>query len=485
MSALGSQSAYENLQLLIDGKWTAGTSGVTEPVVNPATGEKLGDLPHASDQDLDDAVNASARGFETWREMSAYERQAIMEKAARLMEERKESMAIDLTREMGKPLAESNMELDFVINATRFYAEEGKRVYGRVVPSRMPGMRQIVHKEPVGPVAAFVAWNFPGVNVIRKVAGSLAAGCSIVIKASEETPATCIAIARAFMDAGLPDGVINCVFGVPANVSERVLGSWIPRKVSFTGSVPVGKHLQKLAADSMKRCTMELGGHSPFIVFDDADVETAAATAVTGKYRNAGQVCVSPSRFYVHESIFDKFSDSFAEKAQALKVGNGLDDGVQMGPLVAPRRIEWMNKLVDDARQRGAEVMTGGESLEAESNFYAPTVMRNVSEDALVMNEEPFGPVAPICSFKEFDEVVTRSNKLPVGLAAYIMTSDGDRANAITSKLNAGIMAVNSLMVSTPETPFGGVNESGYGSEGGIEGLDAFLRTKFVSETGV
>lgn len=485
MSASGSLPEYEKLELLIDGKWTAGSTGVTEPVIDPATGDILGELPHASEADLDQAVAASEKGFNTWSAMSAYERQAIMEKAARLMEERKQSMAINLTREMGKPLAESLMEIDFVINATRFYGEEGKRVYGRVVPSRMAGVRQTVHKEPVGPVAAFVAWNFPGINVIRKVAGSIAAGCSIVIKASEETPATCISIARCFTDAGIPDGVINCVFGVPANVSERVLGSWIPRKVSFTGSVPVGKHLQKLAADTMKRCTMELGGHSPFIVFDDVDVETAAATAVAGKYRNAGQVCVSPTRFYVHEKVFDKFTDTFAEKAQALNVGNGLDDGVQMGPLVAPRRIDWMNKLVDDARQNGGDVMTGGESLGAESNFYSPTVIRNVSEDALIMNEEPFGPVAPICSFSDFDEVVARSNKLPVGLAAYIMTQDGDRANAITSKLNAGTMAVNSLAVSSPETPFGGVNESGYGSEGGIEGLEAFLRTKFVSETGV
>lgn len=485
MSAKSNGADYEKLEMLIDGEWTAGTSGKSEPVLNPATGEILGELPHASDADLDRAVDASAKGFNIWRNMTAYERQGIMEKGARLLEERKPAIATNLTREMGKPLSESMMEIDFVINATRWYAEEGKRAYGRIVPSRIPGMRQSVFKEPVGPVAAFVAWNFPGVNVIRKVAGALGAGCSIVIKASEETPGTCIAIARCFTDAGLPDGVLNLVFGVPAEVSSRILSSWIPRKVSFTGSVPVGKHLQKLSAETMKRCTMELGGHSPVIVFDDVDVEQAASIAAAGKYRNAGQVCVSPTRFYVHSKVFDKFADTFAEKAKALKVGNGLDDGVEMGPLIAPRRIEWMNTMVEDAVSNGAELMTGGETLEAEGNFYAPTVLKNVPDTALMMNEEPFGPVAPMASFDDFDEVVERANRLPVGLSGYIFTQDAARARTLADKLNAGTLAVNSTFVSSPETPFGGVNESGYGSEGGIEGLEAFQRTKYLSETGI
>lgn len=477
--------AYEKLELLIDGEFKQGSTGVTEPVINPATGEKLGDLPHASADDLDRAIQSSAEGFKIWRSMTAYQRQDIMEKAARILEENLETHAINLTREMGKPLAESRVEIGFVINAFRWYGEEGKRAYGRIVPSRVPGMRQMVFKEPVGPSCAFVAWNFPGVNVVRKVAGALGAGCSMLIKASEETPGTCISIARALQEAGLPAGVLNCVFGVPAEVSERVLGSWIPRKVSFTGSVPVGKHLAKLSAETLKKCTMELGGHSPFIVFDDYDIDNAAATAAMGKFRNAGQVCVSPTRFYIQDNVYDEFTEKFAEKASQIKVGNGLDDGVQMGPLVEGRRVAWMNKLMDDAKAHGAEVLTGGESLEPEGNFYAPTVLKNVSEESLMMNEEPFGPLAPCNSFSSFDEVVERTNRLPVALSGYAFTSSGTKAAKIAEEINAGTFAINSLAVSSPETPFGGVNESGYGSEGGIEGLEAFQTVKFVSETGL
>lgn len=476
---------YEKLELLIAGEWTQGTSGKTEPVINPATEEVLGHLPHASPADLDRAIEASREGFKVWSSMTAVARQEIMERAARLMEERKEDMARCLTMEMGKPVGEAAMELDFVIGATRWYAEEGKRAYGRLVPPRFPGARQMVMKEPVGPSSAFVAWNFPGVNVIRKVAGALGAGCSIVIKASEETPGTCIGIARCFMEAGVPAGVINVVFGVPDEVARHVLASPVIRKLSFTGSTAIGKHLQKLAADTLKRCTMELGGQAPFMVFDDADVDAAATMAAAGKFRNAGQVCISPSRFYVQESLFDRFADAFAQKAAALKVGNGLEDGVAMGPLIAERRIEWMEKLVADAKDRGGEVMTGGERMGNQGYFYAPTVIKNVPEDALIMNEEPFGPVAPVSSFKDLDDVLERANKVQVGLAAYAFTSNGQRATEIGNRIDTGLLGVNHLGVSTPETPFGGVNESGYGSEGGIEGLDAFLRTKFVTEMGV
>ena len=477
--------AYEKLQLLIGGQWTDGTSGKTEPVINPATEEVLGELPHASAADLDNALQASLEGFKAWRAVPAVDRQIIMEKAARLMEDRKDQMAENLTKEMGKPLTEAKLELDFVINVTRWYAEEGKRAYGRLVPSRVPGMRQLVMKEPVGPVAAFVAWNFPGVNVIRKIAGALGAGCSIVIKASEETPATCLAIARCFMDAGIPNGVINVVFGIPDEVSRHVLGSTIPRKLSFTGSVPVGKHLQKLAADTLKRCTMELGGHSPVIVFDDTDVDKAVAISAAGKFRNAGQVCVSPTRFYVQENVYDQFVDKFTAKAESLKVGNGLEDGIEMGPLVGERRLGVMEEFVSDAKNHGAEITTGGERIGNQGFFYAPTVLKNVPEDAMIMNEEPFGPVAPMASFKDFDDVLERANKLEFGLASYAFTSDGAKAAALSEQIEAGMMAVNSLVVATPETPFGGINDSGYGSEGGIEGLDAYLRTKFVTESGV
>ena len=477
--------AYETLELLIGGKWTEGTSGKTEPVLNPATEEVLGRLPHASAADLDQAIEASVAGFAAWRSFTAERRQQVMERAARLMEERKERMAENLTREMGKPLAEAKAELDFTINVLRWYGEEGKRAYGRIVPPRIAGMRQLVMKEPVGPVAAFVAWNFPGVNVMRKIAGALGAGCSIIIKASEETPATCIALARCFMEAGVPEGTINVVFGVPDEVSRHLLASPVPRKLSFTGSVPIGKHLQRLAADTLKRCTMELGGHAPCLVFEDANVEATAKMVAAGKFRNAGQVCVSPTRFYVQDSIFDRFSDAFAKAASEIKVGNGLDEGVAMGPLVAERRLEVMQRFVDDARDRGADLMTGGERIGNQGFFYAPTVLKNVPEDASIMYEEPFGPVAPLCSFTDFDDVVARANRLKFGLAAYAFTTDGARAAALAERVETGMLAVNSLTVATPETPFGGIDESGYGSEGGIEGLEAYLQTKLVTEIGV
>ncbi|WP_088348600.1 MULTISPECIES: NAD-dependent succinate-semialdehyde dehydrogenase [Rhodomicrobium] len=477
--------SYEKLELLIGGEFRQGSEGKTEAVINPATEEVIGEVPHASAADLDLALQASVAGFKEWKQRTPLQRQAVMEKAARLMEDRIDSIARTLTLEIGKPLAESKVEMQFVIDVTRWYGEEGKRTYGRLVPSRTPGTRQMVTKEPVGPTVAFVAWNFPGTNVIRKVAGALAAGCSIVIKPSEETPGTAVAIARCFQDAGLPAGVLNVVFGSPDAVSRHLLGSWIPRKVSFTGSVPVGKHLLKLSADTVKRATMELGGHAPVIVFDDADVNRAITMMSAFKYRNAGQVCISPTRFFVQDGVYKDFVEGFTERAKALKVGNGLEDGVQMGPVIAARRLEVMESFVADARKHGATVTAGGERIGNRGFFYAPTVIKDVPNEAKIMSEEPFGPLAPITHFNTFDEVVERANSLPFGLSSYVFTSDGGKASRISDALETGLVGVNTPFVSTPETPFGGVNESGYGSEGGIEGLEAFLRTKFVVESGV
>ena len=477
--------AYETLELLIDGKWRQGSTGKSEPVLEPATGEAIADVPHASAADLDEALAASAKGFETWRKTPPAQRQKVMEAAARNLEARVDEIAENLTREMGKPVGEAKMELGFAVDVLRWYAEEGKRVYGRLVPSRIPGMRQMVMKEPVGPCLAFVAWIFPAVNVMRKVAGALGAGCYLIIKPSEETPATAVAIGRALQDAGLPDGVLQIVFGVPAEVSEHLLASPIPKKLSFTGSVPVGKHLQKLAANTMKRCTMELGGHAPVMVFDDADVESAAKLAAGHKFRNAGQVCISPTRFLVQENAYERCADAFVAQAEALKVGNGLEDGVQMGPLVADRRLDVMEDFVGEAVGQGAKVRVGGERSGNQGNFWAPTVLTDVPRDAKIMNEEPFGPVAPMMPVKTVDDMIEEANRLTFGLAAYAFTSSGATANALAENVDTGLLAVNSVVVSTPETPFGGVNESGYGSEGGIEGIEAFLRTKFVTETGV
>ncbi|MGB0506848.1 MAG: NAD-dependent succinate-semialdehyde dehydrogenase [Pikeienuella sp.] len=476
--------AYETIKLLINGEWRDGDGG-GEDILNPADDTVLGHCPHASAAQLDEATAAAEAGFKVWRNTTPAARQVVLEKAARILEDRIDEVAVNLTLEMGKPVAESKIEIDFAVNMLRWYGEEGKRAYGRLIPPRIPGARQLAIKEPVGPCLAFTAWNFPSTNVIRKVAGAIGAGCSIVIKPSEETPATAIAIARALQDAGLPDGVLNVVFGVPDTVSRHLLASPVFKKLSFTGSIPVGKHLQKLAADTLKRCTMELGGHSPVIVFDDADVEKALNVMGGFKFRNAGQVCISPTRFYVQENAYAKFVDGFAERAAAQKVGNGLENGVTMGPLIAARRMEVMEDFTSEAVSAGATLKTGGVRMGNQGNFWAPTILSDVPDNAKIMVEEPFGPIAPVAPFKDMDDVLERANSLPFGLAAYAWTSDGKKARVLEDQLESGMIGVNHPGVSMPETPFGGVNESGYGSEGGIEGLEAYQRTKFLSEVDI
>lgn len=473
---------YEKLELLIDGEWRPGSDGKTEPVINPATEETIADLPHASAQDLDHALAAAEKAFPIWRDTAPYDRGKIMQKAAALMRERSKQIAETLVLEEGKVFAEAHVEVLVSADITDWYAEEGKRTYGRIIPGRIPGMRQFVYKEPVGPVAAFTPWNFPAVTPIRKMAGAIAAGCSCIIKASEETPGTCIALARAFQDAGLPNGVLNVVFGVPAEVSKHVIASPIIRKISFTGSIAVGKLLMAQAAEGLKRTTMELGGHSPVIVFDDTDVEQVVKAVVGGKYRNAGQVCISPTRFYVQDAHYAKFVKSFTETAKAMKVGNGMEEGMQMGPLANPRRLEAMQEFVADARDHGAKIETGGERMGNNGFFFEPTVMSDVPDDARVMYDEPFGPLAPISRFKDFDEVMEKANGLEYGLAAYAFTTSDKTAAAVSEKLQSGMVGVNSLAISMPETPFGGVKHSGHGSEGGIEGLEAYLNTKYVAQ---
>jgi succinate-semialdehyde dehydrogenase/glutarate-semialdehyde dehydrogenase len=471
---------YTNLALYIDGEWISGGGRESEQVINPATEKPLATLTHASKADLDRALAAAERGFKLWRATAPYERARIMRKAAELIRERLDAITRILTLEQGKVLAEARVEVAVSADIIEWYAEEGKRSYGRIIPGRAQGVRQMTVQEPVGPCAAFTPWNFPGVTPARKIGGALGAGCSLIIKASEETPGTCVELVRAFHDAGLPKGVLNLVFGVPARISEHVIASDIIRKVSFTGSVPVGKHLTKLAAEGMKRTTMELGGHSPVIVFGDADPEKSAEMAAAGKYRNAGQVCISPTRFYVQENNYDRFVKRFTEFAKNIKLGDGLADGTTMGPLANPRRLDAMEGFVADAKKRGAEILAGGGRHGNQGFFFAPTVVTNIPDDSRLMTEEPFGPVAPITPFKSFDEVVARANALPFGLAAYTFTSSTKTANLISDALEAGMVGVNSLAISTPETPFGGMKESGYGHEGGIEGLEAYTQKKLV-----
>ena len=474
---------YPELALFIGGQWKpAGEAGRAEDVIDPATAKAFASLPHADAGDLDEALAAAETGFGLWRVTSAYDRAKIMHKAADLLRERHEFISQVIVQEQGKVFAEARVEVLMGADVIDWYAEEGRRAYGRIVPGRSPNIRQLVLHEPVGIVAAFTPWNFPIVTPARKVGGALAAGCSIIIKASEETPGTCVEMVRCFADAGLPAGVLNLVFGVPAAVSEHLLAKDQIKKISFTGSIPVGKHLAGLAAKTMKRATMELGGHSPVVVFNDANPEKAADTIAAFKYRNAGQVCIAPTRFYVQEDVYKPFLSRFTEYAKGIKLGNGMEKTTTMGPLANARRLDAMDSFVADAAERGAKIVTGGRRHGNEGYFYEPTIITDVPDDAKIMTQEPFGPLAPIVTFKTFDEVVERANSLEYGLAAYAFTSSGATATAIGDAIQSGMVGINSVAISTPETPFGGVKESGHGSEGGVEGLQAYLNVKFISQ---
>ncbi|MFC0408344.1 NAD-dependent succinate-semialdehyde dehydrogenase [Roseomonas elaeocarpi] len=476
---------YPDVQLFIDGQWRPGTGGKTIEVINPATEERIGTVAHATTADLDEALAAADRGFKVWRATSAFERYKLIRKAADILRSRADSIAEMMTQEQGKPLAEAKMEVMGAADTADWLAEEGRRTYGRVVPARAEGVYQLVIKEPVGPVAAFTPWNFPINQIVRKLCSALATGCSIIVKAPEETPASPAELIRAFNDAGIPKGVIGLVYGVPAEISEYLIPHPVIRKVTFTGSTPVGKMLAALAGQHMKRATMELGGHAPAFVFDDADVALASKTLAASKFRNAGQVCVSPTRFLVQEKVFDSFVDQFTEHAKAVKVGNGLESGVTMGPLANDRRIPAMEALINDARGKGAEVRTGGNRIGNKGYFFEPTVLTGATREMRIMNEEPFGPVAVMVPFRDFDEAIEEANRLPFGLASYAFTRSAKTAQALGDKTEAGMMTINHLGLALPEVPFGGIKDSGYGSEGGIEALESYLNTKFVSQAGL
>jgi succinate-semialdehyde dehydrogenase/glutarate-semialdehyde dehydrogenase len=473
---------YTDLALYIGGAWRNRDGRQGEDVINPATEKPLAHLPHAGASDLDEALEAAKKGLALWRTTSAYDRAKVLRKAAGLVRERAEAIAQIMTQEQGKVLAESRLEVMVTADIIEWFAEEGRRAYGRIIPGRVKGTRQLVTQEPVGVVAAFTPWNFPTLTPARKIGASLAAGCSIIIKPSEETPGSCVELVRCFVDAGLPAGVLNLVFGVPAKVSEHLIASDLVRKISFTGSVPVGKHLAGLAAKGMKRATMELGGHSPVVVFADADPEKTADTIAAFKFRNAGQVCISPTRFYVQEPVYDRFLKRFTEFANGIKLGDGLEPATTMGPLANARRLDAMEAIVNDSKARGGKVVTGGKRRGNQGYFFEPTVITDLPDDCKLMTQEPFGPIAPVTTFKSFDEVVGRANALPFGLAAYAFTGSAQTANAIGEALDSGMVGVNSVLISTPETPFGGVKESGYGHEGGIEGMEAYMVRKFISQ---
>jgi len=474
-------NAYPDVLLHIDGHWRGGRSGATLPVHDPASGQRIGCVAVAEAADLDAALAAAARGFDTWRRVPAVERARLMHQAARLLRERADAIARLLTMENGKPLAEAQAEVRFGADIIDWFAEEGTRVTGRIVAPRGEGQIAQVFKEPVGPVAAFTPWNFPINQLVRKLCGALATGCSIVAKAPEETPASPAELVRAFVDAGLPAGVIGLVYGRPDEISRHLIAHSVIRKVTFTGSTAVGKQLAALAGSHMKRATMELGGHAPVIVAEDCDVQRAAKVAAAAKFRNAGQVCISPTRFLVARAVCEPFVAALVAATRALQVGPGLEAGTTMGPLANPRRLTAAEQLTHDAVQQGATLATGGERIGSAGNFFAPTVLIDVPSGCRVFNEEPFGPIAAVQAFDTLDDAIAEANRLPYGLAAYAFTNSLRTAHTLGQRLEVGMLWINQPAPVWPELPFGGVKDSGYGSEGGPEALEGYLHTKSVS----
>ncbi len=477
---------YPSTRLFIAGEWQDAADGKTIAVHNPATGKEIGRVAHAGRADLDRALEAAQKGFEAWRDIPAVERARTMRRAAALMRERADAIARILTQEQGKPLAEAKVEAMAAADIIEWFADEGQRIYGRIVPARGSlAVRQLVLKDPVGPVAAFTPWNFPINQVVRKLAAALASGCSILVKAPEETPASPAELIRAFADAGVPAGTVGLVYGNPAEISSYLIPHPVIRKVTFTGSTPVGKQLAALAGQHMKRVTMELGGHAPVIVADDADVELAIKAAGGAKFRNAGQVCISPTRFLVHKDIKEEFTRALVAHAEGLKLGDGLLEGTTLGPLANARRLTAMKQVVEDAQAKGATLATGGARVGDAGNFFAPTILADVPLEASVFNDEPFGPVAAIRGFESLEEAINEANRLPYGLAGYAFTRSIKNAQLLMNRVEVGMLWINQPATPSAELPFGGIKDSGYGSEGGPEALESYLNTKAVSMVGV
>ena len=473
--------AYDDVLLLIDGKWREARAGERMPVIDPATEKQIGWVSLARIADLDAALEAAERGFSAWRRAPPLARAEVLAGAARLLRERVDRITRLLSQEQGKPLVEARGELERVAEMCDWMSGETQRVYGRIIPARTANVTQIVVKEPVGIVAAFTPWNFPVNQIVRKVASALAAGCSIIVKGAEETPASCAELVRAFVDAGAPPGSVNLVFGVPAEISAYLVPHPLVRKISFTGSTAVGKQLASLAGQHMKLTTMELGGHAPALVFADAKIDGAARTLAAAKFRNAGQICISPTRFLVERPVFVEFVDAFVEAAKSIIVGRGLESSTQMGPMANARRVDAMQRLTADAISKGANLRLGGRRMQREGYFFEPTVFTDVPLDAALMNEEPFGPVAMINAFDDIESAITEANRLPVGLAAYGFTGSAATAKILSERVESGMMSINHIGFGLPETPFGGMKDSGHGFEGGSEAIEAYLQTRFVT----
>lgn len=472
---------YTDVSLLINGQWCAAEAGESSPIFNPATGKTIGQHAHARQADLDAALAAADAGFKNWRAIPAINRSATLKKAAALVRERADHIAHIMTMEQGKPLAEAKGETLGAAGTLEWFAEEARRIYGRIIPARSSDVQQLAQKFPVGPVAAFTPWNFPLNQAVRKVSIALAAGCSVILKGPEDTPASVAELVRCYVDAGVSEGAVNLVYGTPADISEYLIKSPVIGKISFTGSTAIGKQLASLAGQYMKRNTMELGGHAPTMIFDDADIDSAIKAISTGKYRNAGQVCVSPTRFMVHERVFDEVVDKFVAASEQLQMGYGLEEGVNIGPLAHERRPGAVADLVDDALAQGAEARIGGGRAEGDGFFFEPTVLTGINHDMRIMHEEPFGPVSSFIPFQDVDEAIAEANRLDYGLAAYAFTSSMKTAHRLGNEVESGMVAINHMGLALPETPFGGVKDSGYGTEGGSEAIEAYLDTRFVT----
>jgi succinate-semialdehyde dehydrogenase/glutarate-semialdehyde dehydrogenase len=470
-------------KMYIDGQWCESKDGRTIGVTNPATEQVITEMAFGSRADTKRALAAAAKALPGWMKQTAYERAKVLKKTAELMRERADAIARTLTMEQGKPLAEAKAEILHSADTFEWFAEEGKRAYGQVIPNSQPGKRHLTIKHAVGVVGAISPWNFPITLQSRKLAPALAAGCTIVCKPASQTPLSLVMVFECLIEAGLPAGVANLVMGPAQDIADEFLENPLCRKISFTGSTEVGKQLMRGAAEGLKRLSLELGGHAPFIVFPDADPEVGAKIAVTGKFRNNGQVCIAPSRFYVHKDVQKKFTDATVEYAKALKLGNGLDAGVEIGPMFEKRAMEQTLKLVDDAKQHGAKLLTGGKRSDKfeKGYFFEPTVLANISGEMKLMTEEPFAPVMPILDFSKLDDVIAAANNTRYGLAAYVFTNDLTVAFKMAEGIEAGIIGINDPVPATPQCPFGGMKESGLGRELGHEGLEAYLETKYVS----
>lgn len=475
---------YPDTQLFIAGTWRPAHDGRVIAVTDPATDETIGTVAHAGPADLDEALVAAECGFRQWSESSALERGQVLRRAAILLRERIETIARILSREQGKPIAQARIEVAVAADITDWFAEEARRSYGRIIPPRDPRVTQLAYKGPVGPVAAFSPWNFPISQVARKIAAGLAVGCSVIVKAPEETPASPAELIRAYIDAGIPGEALSLVFGSPAQISEYLIPHPVIRKVTFTGSTAVGKQLAALAGAHMKRVTMELGGHAPAMIFADADIGRAVEVTAAAKFRNAGQVCVAPTRFMVEDAVADAFTEALTAYASSLNVGHGLDASVQMGPLAHGRRVTAMEAMVADALDRGARLVTGGKRIGNSGNFFQPTVLADVPVEAMMMREEPFGPIAIINRVQGVEAMLAEANRLPYALASYAFTGSDDTARELGRRVRAGMLTINHNGLALPEVPFGGLMDSGYGSEGGSEAIESYLETRFVSQFG-